>query len=227
MRDGLLSAQSAGHLRSALAPKLDGYLNLSSSMSLQPVCRTLAFGSVASLLGNAGQVNYAAANAALDAAAALSVQRGAACAVLQWGPWASGGMATPAVAASLAAKGVGLVHPDAGLELLDRVLAARSPYAGSVSAPINALDWRRILRPAQQRSVFFREILPTAGSPTVVEQRGNADHAAPPAAFSIEEVQAEVLQLAAGVVGASMDASAAFMSAGLDSLGMLTMHTAL
>ena len=229
VRDGLLSSQSAGHLCSALAPKLGGYLNLSSSMSLQPVGLTLAFSSVASLLGNAGQVNYAAANAALDAATALNGQRGAAGAVLQWGPWAGGGMATHAVAASLAAKGVGLVQPDAGLELLDRVLAARSPYAGSVSAPINALDWRRILRPAQQQSLFFKEILSTAGSSVVAEPRGDAAHAAVllPSAVSVEEVQAEVLQLAAGVVGAGMDASAAFMSVGLDSLGTLQTLTVL
>lgn len=64
--DALLSKQTAQTLRSALAPKLDGSLHLSAAAYGRPVLNCAFFSSIAALLGNAGQTNYAASNAALD-----------------------------------------------------------------------------------------------------------------------------------------------------------------
>jgi len=64
--DALLSKQTARSLRSTLAPKLDGALHLSVAAYGSPVLSCTHFSSIAALLGNAGQTNYAASNAALD-----------------------------------------------------------------------------------------------------------------------------------------------------------------
>jgi KR domain len=70
--DALLAGQGSRSLREVLAPKLEGGLNLRHCiLRAKPFQALLLFSSIAALLGNVGQVNYAAANAALDVMADL------------------------------------------------------------------------------------------------------------------------------------------------------------
>ena len=69
----MLPKQTARSLRAVLAPKLHGLLNLIGSSADR--AQIVAFSSIAGALGSAGQGNYAAANAAVDAySAALARQ---------------------------------------------------------------------------------------------------------------------------------------------------------
>lgn len=71
MSDNLIHKQTPSSLRKVLAPKLDGAVNAVGDLAAARPTRGVAyFSSVAALLGNAGQANYSAANAALDALAA-------------------------------------------------------------------------------------------------------------------------------------------------------------
>ncbi len=67
LHDQLLQRQSPSSLRTVAAPKVAGLLNLGKLASAQPVTAFVPFSSIAALLGNAGQTNYSAANAAMDA----------------------------------------------------------------------------------------------------------------------------------------------------------------
>ena len=69
--DNLTRKQTPSSLRKVLAPKLDGAVNAVGALAAARPSRGVAyFSSIAALLGNAGQANYSAANAALDALAA-------------------------------------------------------------------------------------------------------------------------------------------------------------
>ena len=220
--DALLPKQTAAGLRAALAPKLCGCLTAASAQGAQPLQQLLLFSSVAALLGNAGQVNYAAANAALDATAVRLQHQGTGAASLQWGPWAGGGMASPAVVASLAARGVGLVQPGKALLLLRSVMArCAGGSRTAVVAPLVALRWQRMLRPAQQRSQFFADVAADVAAGVAALPAAWRPVAASAPRLSVREVEAAVLEVAAGVLGSTLSLSSTFMAAGLDSLGEL------
>ena len=67
LSDGMISKQNPGKLRAVMAPKAHGTLNLLHQAACLPLAGLVLFSSVATLLGNAGQSNYAAANGCLDA----------------------------------------------------------------------------------------------------------------------------------------------------------------
>ena len=67
LQDGTLPKQTAAMMRAAAAPKLPGVLNLMAMVQGSPLENVALFSSTAALLGPAGQGNYAAANAQLNA----------------------------------------------------------------------------------------------------------------------------------------------------------------
>ncbi len=114
------------------APKLAALAQWQQLQRLQPAAAQVLFSSVASLLGSPGQLNYSAANAALDSAAAASQACGMAAASVQWGAWAGAGMAAndAQTAARVARLGMGMVTPAAGLAALEGLLAGLGAGGG-------------------------------------------------------------------------------------------------
>jgi NAD(P)-dependent dehydrogenase (short-subunit alcohol dehydrogenase family) len=84
------------------------------------------FGSVSGAFGNRGQVDYAAANAALASIARdLSRRFDGRVLTVDWGPWAGGGMVSPGLERELARRGWGLLEPGEAVRLLfDELMAA-------------------------------------------------------------------------------------------------------
>src|SRR5699024_9019592 len=68
---------------------------------------------------NKGQVDYAAANDALDTLArATDGRHGCRVLSLDWGPWAGGGMVSPELEREYARRGIGLLDPTDGVRAL-------------------------------------------------------------------------------------------------------------
>ncbi|MEO6626951.1 MAG: SDR family NAD(P)-dependent oxidoreductase, partial [Aquihabitans sp.] len=74
------------------------------------------FGSVSGVFGNKGQVDYAAANDALDTLArAADGRHGCRVVSIDWGPWGGGGMVSAELEREYARRGIGLVNPRDGV----------------------------------------------------------------------------------------------------------------
>ncbi|VVJ20834.1 Modular polyketide synthase [Amycolatopsis camponoti] len=97
------------------------------------------FSSCAGTFGAAGQGNYAAANAYLDALAEQRRAQGLAATSIAWGPWADGGMATASAAEEhLGRTGLAPLRPDRA------VAALRAAVDGGAAAVTVAdVDWER------------------------------------------------------------------------------------
>jgi acyl transferase domain-containing protein/NAD(P)H-dependent flavin oxidoreductase YrpB (nitropropane dioxygenase family) len=84
------------------------------------------FSSVASVFGNRGQADYAAANDVLDRLAyRWQSQIPGRVLSLNWGPWAGTGMVSDTLKSEYSRKGIGLIPQEAGVDALLQELGAR------------------------------------------------------------------------------------------------------
>jgi myxalamid-type polyketide synthase MxaB len=144
--DGVLERQTAERFERVLAPKVRGAWNLHAHTRDLPLDFFVCFSSMASLLGSAGQGNYAAANAFLDALAHHRRARGLPCLTVNWGPWAEVGMAARL---SLAGQGVEKIEIADGLQVLGDLLRPARHW-GSAQLGVWRVHWpafRRQLPP--------------------------------------------------------------------------------
>jgi NADPH:quinone reductase-like Zn-dependent oxidoreductase/acyl carrier protein len=117
--DGVVEQLTPERLDTVLAPKADAAWHLHEATRHRDLAGFVLYSSVAGVLGGAGQANYAAANAALDALAAHRHDLGLPATSLAWGPWAldDGGMA------AAGAGGLDRIRPEQGMALFDTATA--------------------------------------------------------------------------------------------------------
>ncbi|MFI0481361.1 SDR family NAD(P)-dependent oxidoreductase [Actinomadura sp. 9N215] len=129
--DGVLDALDPERIARVLRPKVDAAWNLHRLTEHLDLAEFVLFSSAVGVLGNAGQANYAAANAFLDALAVHRRARGLPARALAWGSWRepSGITAglTRADHARLARAGLAPLDTGAALGLLDAALADAGP----------------------------------------------------------------------------------------------------
>jgi len=138
LEDALIEGMSAGQLARVLEPKVAGAWHLHELTAELPLSMFVMFSSVAGVLGNPGQGNYAAANVVLDGLAAHRRQLGLPAVSIAWGLWntatAMTGSLAEAEVARLARSGIGPLTVPQGLSLFDAALAVADPL-------VVAADW--------------------------------------------------------------------------------------
>ncbi len=118
-----------GAFETVFAAKAHGADALAAATLGQPLTAFVLFSSASSVLGSAGQVNYAAANGYLNGLAESLRAKGIPAISVNWGPWVpavKGGMgATPAAQRAASRLGIRPLHDDQAGHLL--ALAVDSP----------------------------------------------------------------------------------------------------
>ena len=218
LADAVMPKQCASGLAQVCATKAQGMWSMHATAVKSAIDAVALFSSVASLFGGAGQVNYAAANACLDALAAFRRVAGVASTSVQWGAWAEVGMASHGaagerMAAFEAATGFARVRMAQGLAALGTAVRYIAPSVlGVVPGP-----WIRNLG---------------ADPPAFLSAFASKIAGASPMGAGLEEVaegisMESMLELVKRMAGGSVDADAPLMEAGVDSLGAVELRNQL
>ena len=170
------------------------------------------------MLGGAGQANYSAANACLDALAASRRALSTASTSVQWGAWAELGMAARGAAsdrmvAMEAASGFARIGLAQGLsDLHVAVLRRAVPCIGVVP-----VQWHRMLA-GGTAPAFLTDVIPrsSGGAPSATIQQAACT-------ISLDAV----LEMVRRTAGSSVDADAPLMEAGVDSLAAVELRNQL
>ena len=140
--DGVISALSPDRLDAVLAPKADAALVLDELTAGLELSAFVLFSSAAATFGSAGQGNYAAANAVLDALALDRRARGLAGVSVGWGMWEQATGLTAHLGETGRGRARGGILPlgtQHGLELLDQALAADAAAVTAVGLDLAVL----------------------------------------------------------------------------------------
>ena len=134
LEDSTMASMTNDQVENALAPKAGGGWLLDDLFTDGDRPLMVNFSSLAGLLGNAGQANYAAANTALDALSTYRRQRGGRSVSIAWGFWDVASDLTDALdeasRARLARAGISPIDPQQGLAAFDAALrSGRSAVA--------------------------------------------------------------------------------------------------
>ena len=115
---GMIGQRTRAMVDAVLAPKLGGTRNLLQALRREPLDFVLLCSSISSMAGGLGKSDYAAANAYLDAVAALAQRHdGPAVISVNWDAWRDLGMA----AGMVLPEGVGMSGPE-GARVLERIV---------------------------------------------------------------------------------------------------------
>ncbi|MFC5659830.1 SDR family NAD(P)-dependent oxidoreductase, partial [Streptomyces nogalater] len=198
--DGLVTDLTAERLEAVMRPKADAAWHLHELTRGRGLAAFVLFSSAAGTLGAAGQANYAAGNAFLDALAARRRTEGLPALSLGWGLWDTGeGMAAGLDETGLrrlARDGILPLPADRALTLFDRALTTGgTPTAGGTPAGGLPAGDRALLLPVHVRVTEDAPALVRGLAPAAV--RRTARPAAGPAPAA-EPLRARLARLGAG-----------------------------
>ncbi|MGW5468826.1 type I polyketide synthase [Streptomyces chartreusis] len=224
--DVTVEGLTADRLHSVLRPKVDAAWHLHELTRDMNLKAFVLYSSVSGLLGTAGQANYAAGNAFLDALAAHRRAAGLPATSLAWGLWdgthGMGGTLGDADLARWTRQGIRTLTPEQALALFDAALT------GDDALRVPVVLEQRALR--AESSPLLRELAP-ARSRRTAARAADADAegttweqriAALPQERRRETVLDLVRGIVAGVLGHTdpqrLDPKRAFKESGFDSL---------
>ncbi|MBW7474090.1 type I polyketide synthase [Paenibacillus oenotherae] len=141
VRDILIEHMSQEAFDEAFEPKVKGAWNLHLAMDGQPLEFFILFSSLAAILPPAGQGNYAAGNAFMDALAAYRLGQGLPALSINWGPWTVGMVDKLNLTAHFQENGIDCIRAGEGMRLLEHLIGQNNAQVAVLSA-----EWRAVRR---------------------------------------------------------------------------------
>jgi NADPH:quinone reductase-like Zn-dependent oxidoreductase/acyl carrier protein len=217
--DGVVTALTPQRLSAVLAAKADSAWHLHELTREMPLAAFVMFSSIAGVMGGAGQGNYAAANAFLDALAARRAAAGLAAQSLAWPAWDAGMVVALEGAARRRLKGAGLpsITVEQGMALFDAAALA----ADSFLAPLGVSPGAFRAAPGVLPPLFAGlagPARPAAASADAFPGRLKALDARERVQLAVELVRAEAAAVLGHTSAAAVDPDKDFLELGFDSL---------
>ncbi|MFF3986031.1 SDR family NAD(P)-dependent oxidoreductase [Streptomyces sp. NPDC001797] len=154
--DGVVAELTPERLARVLSPKVDGAAHLHRLTADAQLDLFLLVSSAAGVVGNAGQANYAAANAFLDQLAHHRRASGLPAVSISFGAWAGEGLAAEhADLERMARLGHRALPPEQGRDLVELALRRGAPHLVAW-----ALDLPRLRETTAGAAALWRSLLP-------------------------------------------------------------------
>lgn len=148
--DGILLQQSWERFQKVMAPKICGAWHLYDQTQDVALDFLVFFSSATALLGNAGQGNYAAANAFMDGLAEYAKIQKRSVLSINWGSWFGAGMA-----AQSNSQGEHPISPQMGLHALAHLLENLAEQKISGQMGVMNIDWVQFVKQMPTQSPLF------------------------------------------------------------------------
>ncbi|MBQ0954384.1 SDR family NAD(P)-dependent oxidoreductase, partial [Streptomyces sp. RK76] len=224
--DGLLSSLTEERLADVLRPKVDAAWNLHELTKDHDLEAFVLYSSVAGLIGNAGQANYAAGNTFLDALAQHRRALGLPAVSLAWGLWAQASTISGQLDQTdlKRMERTGLL-PLSSADAMDLFDAA--PATGEAVLAATRLDLGALRKQSDGPHVLFRGLLPAAPRRAAAAQADGGSsleqRLAPLSAAERERALTDLVRVqVAAVLGhfdpGAIESGRAFQELGFDSL---------
>ncbi|HEV3382459.1 MAG TPA: SDR family NAD(P)-dependent oxidoreductase, partial [Trebonia sp.] len=232
--DCTLDSLTPDRLSGVLRAKAESAVSLDELTRDRALSAFVLFSSFAATVGSAGQGNYAAANAVLDALAERRHARGLPAVSIAWGPWADAGMAASAGAAER--------HQRGGVRPLEPSLATAALQSaldeGHAAVAVADVDWQRLVPGlAAHRRPRLLDALPEAQDALAATAPGDAKDSVRARLESLSgtALERELLKLVSGTAirvlglaaGADLQPGRAFRELGMDSLTAVELRNSL
>ncbi len=153
VEDRLMTQMTEEIFSKVYRPKVMGSWLLHSLLKDEPIEHFVMFSSIASLVTSSGQCNYAAGNAFLDALAMHRRREGLPGLSINWGPWAVGMVKELNLIEHYKRRGMDVIGPKSGIQVLEHMLGQRHAQIAVVSA-----EWPVVLTYYPKQPPLFHHL---------------------------------------------------------------------
>jgi acyl carrier protein len=230
LKDAAIRSQTLGNVRSSAASKTyPVQLLLTKTAATMPISHHIAYGSIASSLGSAGQLPYAMANSDLEGIVMKSAAQGIQSINIAWGAWGAVGMAANnEVKSKLNSVGILTLKPEIGLSIIHRLLIRNG--RGSSTLIAAGIQWNKLLLGSNRSKMTFYQDMAVAPITQHFTKQPNefmAAHNKQRETAPILNLEGLVMDAITKVLGKGIGLAEPLLAAGLDSIGSGEVHTIL